>query len=296
MQGAYFTYVLRPSEAPEGRGPRWRPFWDTLLTYNLRIGFGIQLAAWFATCICALAGGNVGLQLVHLYLGCPKVANKVPLPLCVVLNLLWIAGSLSINCFRQVVDDDCSVKQSRGYRAGSKALNAATLLDVISLGMATTLFYSMYAYFEDTWTTEVIGSGSTKIFGLAARIINALAIALYGGAIFCLEAYHVEGTQECWGWIIGMGFKSLGALEILVLATTPLPRISYMLDVGFSLGLGIMLLLALSWSLVFEPVAHHREVKTTQSALRSECFKSRHAMQYYARPPLDITDPMPPQQ
>lgn len=52
-------------------------------------------------------------------------------------------------------------------------------------------------------------------------------------------------------------------------------------DAVYTLLLGVSLSAFFLWSLFFEPVSHHFDVRLTQSAMRNEYYKSRNAMAYY---------------
>ena len=61
----YFTYVVRPGEAPEGRGPQFEPFWSFCVNYNLRLGLLIQLAAYVTLLATTASGGKDPLSLLR---------------------------------------------------------------------------------------------------------------------------------------------------------------------------------------------------------------------------------------
>lgn len=63
----YFTYVVRPGEAPEGRGPQFEPFWTFCVNYNLRIGLLIQLGAYVTLASTIISGGKDPLGLVKFF-------------------------------------------------------------------------------------------------------------------------------------------------------------------------------------------------------------------------------------
>eukprot|EP01054_Gregarina_sp_Poly1_P000981 Gregarina_sp_Poly_1__980@NODE_1239_length_4674_cov_201_846538_g844_i0_p4_GENE_NODE_1239_length_4674_cov_201_846538_g844_i0NODE_1239_length_4674_cov_201_846538_g844_i0_p4_ORF_typecomplete_len108_score1_93DUF3273/PF11677_8/0_061CrgA/PF06781_12/0_091_NODE_1239_length_4674_cov_201_846538_g844_i037614084 len=62
----YFTYVVRPGEAPIGRSPNFRPFWDACMNWNLRLGLGLMLLSFMIIEISAFIGGTRGWGLVNL--------------------------------------------------------------------------------------------------------------------------------------------------------------------------------------------------------------------------------------
>eukprot|EP01054_Gregarina_sp_Poly1_P000979 Gregarina_sp_Poly_1__978@NODE_1239_length_4674_cov_201_846538_g844_i0_p3_GENE_NODE_1239_length_4674_cov_201_846538_g844_i0NODE_1239_length_4674_cov_201_846538_g844_i0_p3_ORF_typecomplete_len129_score3_34DUF3273/PF11677_8/3_3e31_NODE_1239_length_4674_cov_201_846538_g844_i040714457 len=111
-----------------------------------------------------------------------------------------------------------SIKYARGYRAGTKMLSQATLFDIVSSAMMTLFFFAQFSYLEDQWQTDAIHPNPMVIYGITNRLLHAVALFFYGGAFLCLEAYHSQGTAECWGWIILCVFKAAGVLGELELS------------------------------------------------------------------------------
>eukprot|EP01071_Lankesteria_metandrocarpae_P002436 Lankesteria_metandrocarpae@DN2327_c0_g1_i1.p1 len=282
-QQMFFTYVVRPGDAPEGRGPMHKPFWDACINYNLRIGFGLQLAAFIGLCICSLVGRNGAVYLSGVLAGNTELVKNVPLPLCLFFTCIWIIGTLVLNSFPQLAEDDAAIRHSRGYRAGVKAFQQATLLDVVSGLMTAVIFYSLFSFFEDEWMMEKTGSGSMSMFILVARTVHAFSLMLYAMGVFCLEGYHSEGTVECWAWLIATLYKGAAIFELLSLALSN-PTAHNVVDVMFTLTFGAALVLSCLWSAAFEPLLSKYDVKMTQSALRTEFYKTQNAMAYYGPP------------
>ena len=68
----YFTYIVRPGEAPEGRGPQLEPFWTFIVNYNLRLGLLVQLAA-YGSLLATIASGNKDpLALLSFFRSTPE--------------------------------------------------------------------------------------------------------------------------------------------------------------------------------------------------------------------------------
>jgi len=279
----FFTYVVRPGDAPEGRAPKYRPFWDVCMAYNLRAGFAIQLISFIGLSLCSLIGGNPGVSLVGILSADSNRLKSVPLPCCLFFSSLWVVGSLLLQGYRQIADDDASIKHSRGFRAGTKFLHQATLLDAFSWIMTAILFYATFAFFDEEWAERQAGSSSMGLYVLVARSVHSLGLLIYSGAIFCLEGYHTEGTVECWAWTITTLFKTAGLLEIACLATSNYFA-NTLLDVAFTITLGAGLIAACLWACAFEPIVSKYEVKLSQSAMRNEFYKSKNAMAYYGPP------------
>merc|ERR1711977_50436 len=97
--------------------------------------------------------------------------------------------------FQYCLADDAA--WARGYRAGSKVLSAAVLLDCISQSMQFAAFLWIYKNYSDQWWDQNYSQGGVEwLFLGGARILSGMAMKTYGGAIFLLEAYHDEGTNE----------------------------------------------------------------------------------------------------
>ena len=99
----YFTYVVRPSSAPEGRGPQFKPFWDALISCNLRTGFAIHLAVIICLAIISAAGGDYfGIARMLSGVGSQSVDLTSALFFC----LCAIDGAVLLLSFRNMADDD----------------------------------------------------------------------------------------------------------------------------------------------------------------------------------------------
>lgn len=72
----YFTYVVRPGEAPEGRGPQFEPFWTFCVNYNLRLGLLIQLGAYAGLLSAISAGGKDPLALLSFFRSDPESVGR----------------------------------------------------------------------------------------------------------------------------------------------------------------------------------------------------------------------------
>lgn len=251
----YYTYLVRPSGVPEGRGPEHRPFWEGLMNYNLRGGFALEILGTLLTMSCL----NQKTQFIA--------------PITIVGAVTTAVGALWIQGFRNVADDDGALRHTRGYRAGIKALNLASILDFISSTMTLVYLFSIDAYFDDQWPKERITSASIDPFSATAHLIHGVALILYATSIFLLESYHHEGTSDGWAWANVFLFKLAGILEILL----------YNRPLYFRLVLLLAMIIALSWAKIFEPLSHRGELKYTQGALQTELYKTKNAAAYYGR-------------
>lgn len=76
----YFTYVVRPGEAPEGRGPQFEPFWSFIVNYSLRLGVFLLLGAYACLLMTVSAGKNDPLALLNVLRAAPESAGEPHLP------------------------------------------------------------------------------------------------------------------------------------------------------------------------------------------------------------------------
>ncbi|KAL8271371.1 hypothetical protein Esti_004705 [Eimeria stiedai] len=276
----YFTYVVRPGEAPEGRGPQFEPFWTFCVNYNLRLGLLIQLLAYGTLLGTIAAGGKDPLGVLHFSRSNPEAVGKSPLWVAQVACGLLILGNLTTLAFQSLTDDDSSIKQSRGYRAGTKFLQQASSFGVFASTLALLVFYSANYYFDDPWMSLKLGDGSSWLIFFTSRVCDAFALFFYAGSIFFLEAYHCEGAGEAWAWLGAFCFKAAAFAEICALAAWGGSSFA-VFDAVYTVMVGVSLSIALVWSLIFEPASHRFDVRLTQSAMRNEYYKSRNAMAYY---------------
>ncbi|CBZ52454.1 hypothetical protein NCLIV_022430 [Neospora caninum Liverpool] len=276
----YFTYVVRPGEAPEGRGPQLEPFWNFMVNYNLRLGLLLQLSAYLGLLFTISAGGNDALSLLSFFRASPEAVGQSAVWAVQLCCGLFILGSLMTMAFQSLVDDDSSIKQSRGYRSGTKFLQFGSAFAVFGLILTLLVFYAANYYFDDPWMQKQLGAGSTWITFFTARLCDAFALVFMGAGIFFLEVYHSEGAGEAWGWLCALCFKLTALIEVIGLTAFGTENFR-VVDAMYTIMLGVSLSLGLVWALLFEPVSHRFDVKLTQSAMRNEYYKSRNAMAYY---------------
>ncbi|CDJ63748.1 hypothetical protein, conserved [Eimeria necatrix] len=276
----YFTYVVRPGEAPEGRGPQFEPFWSFIVNYSLRLGVFLLLGAYACLLMTVSAGNNDPLALLNVLRAAPESAGKCPLWAAQLGCGLLILGHLTMLAFQSLTDDDSSIKQSRGYRTGSKFLQQASSFGVVASTLTLLVVYSANYYFDDPWMNKNIGSGSSWLIFFTSRLCDAFSMFFYAGSIFYLEAYHSEGAGEAWGWLGAFCFHLTAFAELAALATWGNSSFPVW-DAVYTVMLGVSLCVMFLWAIFFEPVSHRFDVRLTQSAMRNEYYKSRNAMAYY---------------
>ena len=279
----YFTYVVRPGELPLGRSPQCRPFWDSLMSMNMRLGTTLQLLSFLIILgLGVLSGTGAGYIRNTSY----DVFNTVGTTgIAIFAGLCGLCGSILLNGFRNLGDDEASVKYTRGYRVGVKCLSVASMLDILYYTVYTVCTLSSIKYYEDSWEMMHTGSNPMVTFCAFSKIMKFAALIVYAGAYFFMEAYHNIGTAELWGWSISFLLKLAGLSMFLTLVWN-----SAFFDTIFTLFYGLGLGAIFIWSQSFEPLVVNHEVSLDQSALRNEWFKSKHAMSYYGPPIEDGTD------
>ncbi|KAK1933200.1 hypothetical protein X943_002649 [Babesia divergens] len=276
----YFTYVVRPGEAPESRGPQFEPIWEFLMNYNLRAGFLLQLLSFAILCLGIFNGGKDPLAMLSFFRALPENFGVTPFSLTLICHGGFIVGTLLIMSFIQMSEDDASIKQCRGYRAGTKFVLQATSFGAVAWCLSMITFLGTTYHFDARWMEEQIGDGSNWLIYFSSRLFDAFALMLYAGGCFFLETYHSEGTSETWGWFCGLAFLAAGVFEVLGLNFIN-TGLFVLLERLYTIALGVALVLGTIWAFMFEPVSHRYDVKLTQSALRNEYYKSRNAMAFY---------------
>lgn len=276
----HFTYVVRPGEAPEGRGPQFEPFWNFLMNFNLRLGLFLQLVAYVGLLFCASIGKKSPLSLLSFLKAAADTTGDAPVWMVLLFCGLWVFGHLLNMAFLQIVDDDSSIKQSRGFRAGTKFLMQATSIGAIGWVFTLISFYAATFYYEDPWMTEQLGEGSHWLLFFSGRLCDLFSLFLYAGATFFLETFHSEGAGEAWGWLTALAYQSAAIAELVGLTLIGGDGFP-VADAVYTVLVGVALCLTTLWSLFFEPISHRFDVKLTQSAMRNEYYKSRNAMAYY---------------
>lgn len=251
------------------------------MTMNLRTGLFLQLFSLIALSVICLMGTTHAFGLVSLTTSDVRM-NSGTLALAALLtSIVWLFSTLCLAAFRNVADDEGSIKFSRGYRAGVKTLSQASLLDAVHAAFMVMFFYAQLKYLDDKWLTESVTPNPMVIYGMCTRLLHGFALILYGGSFFLMEAFHPEGTAELWAWVVWGGYKASGLLEILAVITG-----CRYVDAIFTVTLLATLVVAFTWAQSFEQLINANEVALDQSALRTEYFKSKNAMAYYG-PPIE---------
>lgn len=102
-------------------------------------------------------------------------------------------------------------RTTRGFRAGSKLLSTAVMLDSFVVALRLMGYIYAYHFLSSRWWLKYTQSNADWCIFYSGTLLHSLALLLYGLAVFYMEAYHDEGTFEEWAWLIMILF-SLAAL------------------------------------------------------------------------------------
>lgn len=275
----YFTYVVRPSDAPEGRGSQIAKAMVHELSFLMRIGFALQLIGVLGTVFCSL-WAEKPLAMISLFKFSGISNQRVPAHLMFAFLSIWCMGSVFICSYGLVADDDSSIKMTRGYRAGIKALNYGALLDIIAIACSAVSYQANASFYEEPWLTAYLSTGAYDMFYLLSRFTHVLAYVFYGVGTFSIEGFHLEGAGTVFAWALLGLYKATAALEMLALCGF-LGNMTHLIELIYCVCLTLCHIVSLVWGIVFEPIALKYEVKLTQSAIRNEFFKSQNSIAYY---------------
>lgn len=256
------------------------------MNYNLRFGFLLQAISFVFLCLSIFNGGKDPFALLTFFRALPENFGVTPFSLTLLCHGGFIVGTLLIMSFIQMSEDDASIKQCRGYRAGTKFLLQATSLGAVAWCLSMITFLGATYHFDASWMEEQLGDGSNWLIYFSSRLFDAFALMLHAGGCFFLETYHSEGTSETWGWLCGLAFLLAGFFEVFGLYVIN-SSLFVVIERLYTLSFGAALLLGTFWAFMFEPVCHRYDVKLTQSALRNEYYKSRNAMAFYGPAVVD---------
>lgn len=235
-------------EQPSTRGEAWSDLLACLTSPLLRLGLLIQLLVMIFGFALYYGHGGVGVFTFDLFSTPEKLRTSEGYSaILIVLEVFYLLGCMCISSFQIYVADNS--KLTRGFRAGSKMLSTAALLDTFVVGLR--LMQSVYAYqfLGNRWWMKYTQSSADWCLFYSGALLHSAALGLYGLAIFYMEAYHDEGTYEEWSWIILLLFAISGAFEFLLVFTG--------FGNFFSFIHVIALAAAVLWAFSFEPLVHY---------------------------------------
>eukprot|EP01053_Blabericola_migrator_P009105 Blabericola_migrator_1__9104@NODE_4862_length_953_cov_5_345372_g3039_i0_p1_GENE_NODE_4862_length_953_cov_5_345372_g3039_i0NODE_4862_length_953_cov_5_345372_g3039_i0_p1_ORF_typecomplete_len136_score14_04DUF3273/PF11677_8/4_1e07DUF2721/PF11026_8/4e02DUF2721/PF11026_8/0_4_NODE_4862_length_953_cov_5_345372_g3039_i0426833 len=130
----YFTYVVRPGEAPIGRSPNFRPFWDACMNVNLRSGLGLMLMSLLVILVASIIGGHRGgLGLVTLSTSGERMNSSYCAVTCIYASLMWTLGTCLVQGFRNCGDDESRLVDSALNIRASFFFAVSSTLEVTEL-------------------------------------------------------------------------------------------------------------------------------------------------------------------
>ncbi|KAF7455928.1 multi-pass transmembrane protein [Cryptosporidium felis] len=273
----YFTYVVRPGDAPEGRGPSQPLFFESLLVNNLKLGFGSMLLGFIGVTVCSLISG-FGLHTTKFLSPFNEATNSTGTALFFVI--LMIIGVLCLNMSTILMDDDGSISQTRGFRSGCKAFGQGTLVTLLGLILIVVTLYSSVGYYEGNALSGLDINHVIKCMYNAGLAITSIGFMLLGFAAFLVEVYSSDGTREILGFASILLSKVTGILMFLSIIFPECKIIGSLFTLTALTALTHMTL----WAGIFESIALKSRIKMTQSAVRNEYYKSRNALAYFGPP------------
>ncbi|KAH8739328.1 multi-pass transmembrane protein [Cryptosporidium ryanae] len=273
----FFTYVVRPGDAPEGRGPTQPLFFETFLVNNLKLGFGTMLIGFVGIVICSLFNGS-GLHVIKFV--SPFCEAKQSTGIALFFMILMIIGVLCLNMSTILMDDDGSICQTRGFRSGCKALGQGALITLLGLVLIAVTLYSNVGYYEGNALSGLDLNYVIKCMFNAGLAITSVGFTLLGFAAFLVEVYSSDGTREILGFASIILCKISGMFMFLTVIFPDCKIIGFL----FTIFTIIALTHITMWAGLFENVALKSRIKMTQSAVRNEYYKSRNALAYFGPP------------
>lgn len=273
----FFTYVVRPGDAPEGRGPTQPLFFETFLVNNLKLGFGIILLGFIGVTVCSLFSGS-GLHVIKFI--SPYSEAKKSTEIALFFVILMIIGVLCLNMSTILMDDDGSICQTRGFRSGCKALGQGTLITLLGFVLIAVTLYSNVGYYEGNALSGLDLNCVIKCMFNAGLAVTSVGLALLGFAAFLVEVYSSDGTREVLGFASVILCKISGILAFLTIIFPDCKIIGSLFTILTIISLTHVTL----WAGLFESVSLKSRIKMTQSAVRNEYYKSRNALAYFGPP------------
>lgn len=132
-----------------------------------------------------------------------------------------LVGALYVLCFQAVLADDAS--WARGYRAGAKLLGNAAFFDVLSRTIQFIIYAYMNAHYDKVWWKQFSSGGAEWLVSALARLLHAFALFYYATALFLLEIYHDNGTNDWHGILNCFLFSVAGVAGNVKMQTLVFP-------------------------------------------------------------------------
>ncbi|KAK9172045.1 Protein of unknown function (DUF3273) family protein [Cryptosporidium meleagridis] len=273
----YFTYVVRPGDAPEGRGPSQPLFFEHFLVNNLKLGFGSMLLGFIGLTICSIFSG-FGLNITMFLSPFNEATNSTGTALFFMIFMIF--GVICLNMSTILMDDDGSISQTRGFRSGCKAFGQGSLVILLGLILIVVTLYSNVGYYEGNALSGLNLNHVIKCMYNAGLAITSVGLTILGFAAFLVEVYSSDGTREILGFASILLCKVSGIFMFLTIIFPDCKTIGSLATLLTIIALTHVTL----WAGIFESIALKSRIKMTQSAVRNEYYKSRNALAYFGPP------------
>lgn len=244
----YDNENILSEEEPSTRGEAWSDLLACLTSPLLRLGLLTQLLVMIFGFSLYYGHGGVGVFTFDLFSTPEKLRTSQGYSaILIVLEFFFLLGCMCISSFQIYIADNS--KLPRGFRAGSKMLSTAALLDTFVVGLR--LMQSIYAYqfLGKRWWMKYTQTSADWCLFFSGTLLHSIALCLYGLAFFYMEAYHDEGTYEEWSWIILILYSVAAFFEFILIFTG--------FGNFFSVLHVIALIAAVVWAFSFEPLLHY---------------------------------------
>ncbi|EEA06275.1 uncharacterized protein CMU_007650 [Cryptosporidium muris RN66] len=227
------------------RGEEITPIITNFSCIMLRSGTFLQCISLILLCIMYTIFGNSGFFTFDLYGNGGTLAEDLSYYASVACILcMYLVGVLLLAGFQEFIADNS--KAPLGFRAGSRLLNTANIIQVIVIALRITQFSFAYYYFNQKWYgkfSQTKGDWCLYNFGI---VCEALSLMMYGIGFFYVESYSDFGVGEHYAYAMLGLFCCAGITELLMLFT------------GFGSFFTLILVLALIatsiWAFYFEPL------------------------------------------
>ncbi|KAK6588135.1 multi-pass transmembrane [Cryptosporidium xiaoi] len=227
------------------RGEEITPLITNFSCITLRTGTFLQCASLLVLIVLYNVFGNSGLFTFDLYGNGGTLAEDLSYYAGVVSVLcIYFIGVLFLSGFQEFISDNS--KAPLGFRAGSRLLNTANIIQIIVIALRITQFSFTYSYFNQKWYgkfSQTKGDWCMYNFGI---VCESISLIMYGVAFFYVESYSDVGVGEQYAYWMFLLFTLAGLSELLMLFTG--------FGSFFILFFAAALIVACIWAFQFEPL------------------------------------------
>ncbi|KAJ1607236.1 membrane-associated protein [Cryptosporidium canis] len=200
------------------RGEEITPLISNFSCITLRAGTLLQSASLLVLIVLYNVFGNKGLFTFDLYGNGGTLSEDLSYYAGVVSVLcVYFVGVLFLAGFQEFIADNS--KAPLGFRAGSRLLNTANIIQIVVIALRVTQFSFTYSYFNQKWYgkfSQTKGDWCLYNFGL---VCEAVSLIMYGISFFYVESYADVGVGEQYAYWMLTLFTLAGLSELLMLFT-----------------------------------------------------------------------------